>query len=112
MEINMVDKAEGKYCRDCHWSRDKYSYENKWICVSPKNFRINKTTNLPVISLVTGTPELVISKCWNVRAITEMCGPLGNWFQTTKELFPIKTDNWLPTISKEKSLKKIGLEDL
>lgn len=72
-----------KFCRDCHWARNKMTSDLLWVCTSPKNVLSDKR-----LSLVTGSPERYIDDCKIARTLRHACGREGNWFQTTKELFP------------------------
>lgn len=108
----MSENIKNKFCRDCHWSRDKYSDPNRWTCVSPQNFRIHATTKKPIISLITGAPELKIVTCYAARILTESCGPTGSWFQTHQEVIRVEFPYSPETPNIVKKLSKISLEDL
>lgn len=96
-----------KFCRDCHWARNKYASDRDWKCRSPNNALQNISNTGPVISEVTGEFVAWADSCKEARNFMLFCGPEARWFQTTKEALP-------PRIleSTNTKLSKIGLGDL
>lgn len=95
-----------KFCRDCHWARDKYASAQDWKCRSPYNvvLALNGTQR---ISVVTGEFVSLVETCNLARNSPNLCSIEANWFQTTKEALPPRILE--PTNTK---LSKIGLGDL
>lgn len=95
-----------KFCRDCHWARNKYASAQDWKCRSPQNTILN-SDNTQMISRVTGEFVAWVDNCSLARASATFCGEEARWFQTTKEALPPRILE--PTNTK---LSKIGLGDL
>lgn len=99
-----------KFCRDCHWARDKYASAQDWKCRSPQNTILN-SDNTQMISRVTGEFVAWMKSCDEARNrvshLNPSCGPEAIWFQTTKEALPPRILE--PTNTK---LSKISLGDL
>lgn len=97
-----------KFCRDCHWARDKYTSEKEWKCRSPENKLLN-IKNEPWISEVTGEVISWVKTCKQARSSVTFCGPEARWFQTTKEVLVS-----MPRILESTNIRlsKIGLGDL
>lgn len=95
-----------KFCRDCHWSRDKYASDRDWKCRSPQNVLLD-INQKPYISEVTGEHISLAKTCKTARISSIFCGPEARWFQTTQEALPPRILE--PANTK---LSKIGLGDL
>lgn len=94
-----------KFCRDCHWARNKMSVDYLWQCHSPKNVYQDHR-----ISIVTGALEKLYPLCTEARSeyLKDSCQSSGNWFQTTNEVFPSLIKTSTPSIRPS----AISLEDL
>lgn len=71
-----------KYCRDCHFARNKYSPSPEgWTCASIKNAQSG-------ISLVTGEHFIIFPNCQAARNTVDeiACGPEGRWFRSRAEV--------------------------
>lgn len=66
-----------KYCRDCHFSRNKYASTGSWECAAPQNAGT-------AISLVTGE-AIQLYTVIGARNEVTACGPIGRWFRSKEE---------------------------
>lgn len=98
-----------KFCRDCHWARDKYASDRDWKCRSPNNAKLDPITDKPLISEVTGKFLPKVITCFDARGLSIYCGKEARWFQTTKEVLAS-----MPRILEavNTKLSKIALGDL
>lgn len=102
---------EVKYCRDCHFSRNKYAQATDWQCVSPKNILYPV-----IISYLTGESEPMFVTAQEARFTnTSGCGPEAKWFMTTNEYLATKLTvihGYTLNTSQKRTTNKIGIDDI
>lgn len=104
-------EVKTKYCRDCHFSRNKYADMYSWRCYSPNN--LYKPIN---ISLVTGEADYVYDNCHLARLHTKAgCGTEARWFMSTAEYLAKELPSLSSTTVNTSSRRlgaKIGIDDI
>src|SRR5882757_2902784 len=65
-----------KFCRDCHYARNKYS--PSWSCTAPQNLTEH-------INIVTGDTIPLYSSAMESRYTTAACGIEAKWFKSARE---------------------------
>lgn len=106
----VLEATAQKYCRDCHFSRNKYAQDTDWYCASPQNIQSNHC-----ISLVTGEKIPLFATCFTARISVTGCSKEAKWFMTSREFLekelPTKRNIIVSTLSGRTS-SKIGVDDI